>query len=917
MHRFRLTWLAVAFALVLGMPFSWADEPNQGAGSRTSLTPVVGRAQKFAVSPPLRDLAPPPPRAFNPEAESRQGPENPPLPKQKNPGASHLPAAPDAVVQSWPGLGSMPAPSKQWEGISNLNGVYPPDTEGDVGPNHYIQWVNLSLQIWDKNGTSLFGPVDGNTIWASLGGACATNNDGDPIVLYDALADRWLISQFVVPGPYYQAIAVSATSDPLGSWYLYCFQLSTTKMNDYPKFGVWPDGYYMTINQFVNASSWGGAGVVVFDREKMLAGDPSATFQYFDIGAVNLNYGGMLPSHMESTWNAPLAGTPNYIMEVDDGTWIPGYSNDALRIWECRVDWDTPANSTLGLASFEPNQILDVTPFTVLCPSTRDCIPQPGTSVGLDEIGDRLMYRLNYRNKGSYESAVVNMTVDAGSGRAGVRWFELRRFGGSWSVHQEGTFAPADTEHRWMGSAAMDHMGNLAVGYSVSSGSVYPSIRYAGRLSGDPPGELTQGESSLMVGGPGVQTGGSYRWGDYSTLSIDPTDDCTFWYTQEYIGATTASAPWLTRVGAFKFPNCTTGPEGTLQGTVSSSASGLPIPGARVTATSASTTVQVTTNGNGTYSMTLPVGTYTVTVSGWGFVTQTANGVTVTESAVTIQNFSLSSSPLHQVSIWVLDTNTSWPLYASLTVSGYPYGAIWTDPVTGTCTLQLPAGASYDITVSAYVPGYQTYQATVGPITGDVNMSFHLTPNGTTCNAPGYSLSNGTVFFSEGFESATPPGLPSGWAQTDVSGTSGNWATSASTVHPSGVSPHGGSRLAYFNSYTAASGSDTRLYRTSGVNLTGSPAAAAIFWMYHDTGYSGSMDRVQVQASTDGGSTWQSVGSAVPRYDGTTGWKQHVVVLSGITGPLSDVRIGLLGVSQYGNDVHIDDLQVTSGCGEP
>jgi len=285
----------------------------------------------------------------------------------------------------------MPAPSTQWEGISNLNGVYPPDTEGDVGPNHYIQWVNLSLQIWDKNGTSLFGPVDGNTIWASLGGACATNNDGDPIVLYDALADRWLISQFVVPGPYYQAIAVSATSDPLGSWYLYCFQLSTTKMNDYPKFGVWPDGYYMTINQFVNASSWGGAGVVVFDREKMLAGDPSATFQYFDVGAVNLNYGGMLPSHMESTWNAPLAGTPNYIMEVDDGTWIPGYSNDALRIWECSVDWDTPANSTLGLASFEPNQILDVTPFAVLCPSTRDCIPQPGTSVGsllrLNSIG--------------------------------------------------------------------------------------------------------------------------------------------------------------------------------------------------------------------------------------------------------------------------------------------------------------------------------------------------------------------------------------------------------------------------------------------------------------------------------------------------------------------------------------------------
>ncbi len=282
-------------------------------------------------------------------------------------------------MQAWSGMASMPAILQQWEGVTNRNGVAPPDTEGDVGPNHYVQWVNLSLAIWNKSGSLLFGPVDGNTLWASMGGACYNNNDGDPIVLYDRLADRWLISQFAVPGPYYEAIAISQTPDPLGAWYLYCFKISDTKMNDYPHFGVWPDGYYMTINQFANASSWAGAGVVVFDRAKMLAGDPTAGFQYFDVGAVNTNYGGMLPSHVESAWQAPPAGTPNYVAEVDDATWIPGYGNDAIRIWEVHVDWTTPANSTMGTAGFAPNAILDTTTWTPLPCTNVDTGLHPAT----------------------------------------------------------------------------------------------------------------------------------------------------------------------------------------------------------------------------------------------------------------------------------------------------------------------------------------------------------------------------------------------------------------------------------------------------------------------------------------------------------------------------------------------------------
>ncbi len=900
-------WTIVFLAVTLP---GAAQEP-QGAPVR----PVVGQAVRFSVSPPLRDLPPVVRPGGEASEEGRPGPENPSLPREKFEGASHRPAEEDPLVQAWPGLNAMPAPLRQWEGISNRNGVYPPDTEGDVGPNHYVQWVNLSFQVWDKNGNSLFGPVDGNTLWQALGGPCFSSNDGDPIVLYDSLADRWFMSQFIIPGPYYQAIAVSATPDPLGSWYLYCFEISATKMNDYPKFGVWPDGYYMTVNQFVNGSAWGGAGVVVFDRQKMLAGDPAASFQYFDVGAVDLSFGGMLPSHTESKWNAPAAGTPNFIMEVDDDTWIPGYAHDALRIWECHVDWDTPANSTLGLASFQPNQVLDVSPFTVLCPSTRSCIPQPGTGVGLDDVADRLMYRLNYRNRGSYESAVVNFTVDAGSGRAGIRWFELRRLSGAWSLYQEGTFAPADTEHRWMGSAASDHVGNLAVGYSVSSASVYPSIRYAGRLAGDPPNELTQGEATLIAGS-GSQTGTANRWGDYSTLSVDPTDDCTFWYTQEYV-ATTGTSSWQTRVGAFKFPNCAMGPQGTLRGTVTHGVTGAPVAGATVTATSSSVTVPAVTASDGSYTMTLPEGTYDVTVSAWGFSPSGAAGVAVTGSSTTTRDFALTPLALHALSGVVTDAATGWPLYASVAVAGYPSSPLWTDPLTGAYQVSLPAGGSYSLTVTPWVPGYTPEAATVGPLTAPTVRNFALDADRNACTAPGYGTGNGTVFFTEGFEGATPPALPAGWTQVDVNGTEGNWATSTQTVHPSGVPPHGGSNLAYFNSWSAHTGNDTRLVRTSGINLSSSPNAVLTFWMYHESGYSASDDRLQVQVSTDGGATWQNVGSPVSRYAPASGWQRHEVPLTGITGNLADVRIGLLGVSEYGNDIHIDDVEANTGCAAP
>jgi hypothetical protein len=411
--------------------------------------------------------------------------------------------------------------------------------------------VNLAFAIWDKNGNQLYGPFNTNTLWQGFGGPCETTNDGDPIVLYDHLADRWMMSQFALPrfprGPFYQCIAVSQTPDPTLAWHRYEFTISSDKLNDYPKFGVWPDGYYMSINQFKYnfvSCSWGGAGAVVFERDKMLLGQP-ARMVYFDLLNTDANLGGMLPADLDGP--APPANTPNYFAQMDDNAW--GYSPDQLQLWKFQVNWSNPSSSSFTLGTTLPTASFD----TNMCGYSRNCISQPG-GTKVDAIPDRLMYRLQYRNFGTHQTLVTNHTVDTnGSDRAGIRWYELRDTGSGWEIFQEGTFSP-DANHRWMGSLAMNGLGDIALGYSISSTSVYPSIRVTGRLDGDPLGQMTQGEG-IIVTGNGYQTHSSGRWGDYSAMAVDPVDDCTFWYTQEYYAAA-SSAGWQTRVGSFKLRNC-------------------------------------------------------------------------------------------------------------------------------------------------------------------------------------------------------------------------------------------------------------------------------------------------------------------------------------------------------------------------
>ena len=412
----------------------------------------------------------------------------------------------------------------------------PPDTTGAVGATQYVQWVNSSFAVFDKaTGNPVYGPAAGNTLWKGFGGVCETSNDGDPIVQYDKAAGRWVMMQFAVPtgGPYFQCVAVSQTSDATGAYNRYAFQYSG--FNDYPKVGVWPDGYYVTYNIF-NGNTFAGANVCAFDRAKMLAG-LAATQQCVQLSS---SYGGVLPADLDGS-TAPPAGSPNYL--VNKGS-------SALNLWKYYVDWTNAANTKMvGPAS------ISVTAFNAAC-NGGSCIPQAGTSQQLDSLADRLMFRLAYRNFGTHESLVVNHSVAVGATRksthAAVRWYELRNLSTSPSVYQQSTYSP-DATFRWMGSVAMDKLGNMALGYSTSSSTLNPGIRYATRLASDPVNTLSN--ETVVVQGTGSQTTSLARWGDYTQMSIDPVDDCTFWYTGEYLKAN-GTFNWSTRIASFKIAGC-------------------------------------------------------------------------------------------------------------------------------------------------------------------------------------------------------------------------------------------------------------------------------------------------------------------------------------------------------------------------
>jgi len=473
---------------------------------------------------------------------------------------------PDPVRQSvaqLPGATLTPQPLVNFEGLSDddnaavIGGrLVPPDTEGDVGPTHYVQWINLIFAVYDKSTGTIVpggGPFAGNTIWARFGGPCEANNDGDPIVLYDHLADRWLFSQFS-PFEGIQCVALSKTGDPRGPYDRWAFEVSPGQFNDYPKLGVMPEAYYLSLRDFPSGDG-DFASAAAFDRAAMLAGDPAATFVKFSLPCLRDNCpDGIQPPHLEGP--APAAGTPGIFSRTwDDDFQGPLTGTDGYRLWRFVPDFVTPASSTFTELPIVPSAGFDSTMCGFF---KRGCVTQPGAEK-LDPIDELQMDRAQYRHFATHNSLVINTTVDAtGKNVAGVRWAELRNSGGGWTLHQEGTFAPDDGHHRWMGSAAMDKNGNIALGYSVSGREVFPSIRYTSRLANDPLGTMPGGEVELVAGSD-VQKKSFSRWGDYSTMSVDPVDGCTFWYTQEYQaddGDGRQDFDFKTRIGAFKLPDC-------------------------------------------------------------------------------------------------------------------------------------------------------------------------------------------------------------------------------------------------------------------------------------------------------------------------------------------------------------------------
>ncbi len=617
-------------------PAGAVSGPNAGAEEATTII-----ADSHDTSPALRDIAPAPLTAARKRGAERKDIS----PHPKGDGR-------DAALQAPPAASKLPAPTVLAPSLGGgfdgpaANGMSPPDTSSAIGPNHVVTAVNTNLLIQNKAGTILYGPVGINTVFSGFGGACQNTNDGDPLVRFDLLAQRFILTQFanrsVSSGPFYECIAVSASGDPTGSWHRYSFMYPD--FPDYPKLGVWPDAYYVTYNMYkATTTAWAGPKVCALDRAKMLDG-LSATQQCFSLSKL---YGAPLPPDVDSA-APPPNGSPAPMVSL-------GLSGTTLAYWSLKVNWATPASSTITGPT-----ALTVAAYTPAC-GGGVCIPQQGTATRLDSLGDRLMNRFAYRNFGDHESFLVSHSVSA-NGTTGVRWYELRRSGTALSVYQQGTYAPDGTA-RWMPSIAMDGVGNIAIGYSASSASMFPAIRVNGRLSGDALGTLGQGETTVKAGG-GAQTGSLTRWGDYATMSIDPADQCTFWFSTEYLKAS-GSYNWSTYTSPFKLPGCSvpitpdfsltpnpttatvavgrstsftiaTSNQGTAQSVVLS-ASGLP-PGATATFNPATITSGDSSTLTIASSSSTPAGTSTIVVTGTGSSTTRSTTLSLTVTGLSPAN---------------------------------------------------------------------------------------------------------------------------------------------------------------------------------------------------------------------------------------------------------------------------------------
>jgi hypothetical protein len=636
-HSVLYLLAALATLACLALPMLAQQSPVVTRG------PIVIREFKHDTGPLLREVAPLLPEFSTPSEHEIENNVNP------NHNWKNL-TEPDAVLQRPENSPTVQTPNfnLEFDGLGVGDNFFcncmPPDNDGAPGTSQYVQYINLFYAVYSKTGSRVLGPLAGNSFWSGFGGSCQADNSGDPIVRFDAAAQRWVVSQFAIngSGSDYECVAVSQTADATGAYNRYAFAFNA--FPDYPKMGVWPDGYYFTFNNFNTAgTALIGADACAADRTKMLAGQ-AATMICFQ---GNSNQWSYLPSDLDGP-TAPAAGTPNFVMELDPS----GSAN--IDMFKFHVDFTTPSNST-----FTGPTLIPVSSFTPLCnPQARGrCVPQPTAGSDLlESLGDRLMYRLVYRNFGDHTTLLTTHSIVAGSS-GGVRWYEIRNPESAPTVYQSGTFAP-DSQYRWMPAIAMDKNQNIAVGYSRSSSAAgnYPSVVYTGRVPTDPLGTL---ESEVVLkAGAGSQSSGYSRWGDYSSMTVDPTDDCTFWFTEEY-EKVTGGFNWSTAIGSFTFPGCSGTPDFSLSaspnsltvgqgnsgtstitvvqyngfsGSVTLSASGLPsgvTAGFNPNPTTSTSTLTLTAGANAT------PGTVTVTITGVsGSLTHTTTlSLTVTAPA--------------------------------------------------------------------------------------------------------------------------------------------------------------------------------------------------------------------------------------------------------------------------------------------
>ncbi|MEZ4770350.1 MAG: carboxypeptidase-like regulatory domain-containing protein [Caldilineales bacterium] len=573
---------------------------------------------------------------------------------------------PDPLLQAQEAAGPA-APDAFGTPILNFNGqgytfVNPPDTVGDAGTNHYVQMINggggALVRIYNKSTGATIGSQFALDNLAPSG-AC-TSGAGDPIVLYDQAANRWLLSEFAGSGNHL-CVYISKTADPGGQYWFYDF--TTPNFPDYPHYGVWGDAYYVGTNESSPAA-------YALERSKMLNGQAAQFVRRTAPSLAGFGFQMLMPADLDGP-TAPPSGSPGLFMRhVDtEAHNVSGYPNtDLLEVWAFAVNW-----SNTGASTFTKIATIQVAEFdSTLCGLTSfSCIPQPGTSVRLDPLREVIMNRLVYRNFSNRQVLVGNFSTDVGSDRAGVRWFELRKTSSNWSLFQEGTYG-AGSLNRWMGGIAMDKSGNIALAYNVANSSTYPGIRYAGRLSTDPAGTLPQGEHTIVNG---TGSNGSNRYGDYSAMSIDPSDDCTFWFTGEW----NAGSQWSTRVAKFKFDQCGATPppgnrkvwaplvlrqiatRGTVTGRVTAASNGSGISGAQVCVLSSNQCT--TSNASGYYTINqVLAGNQTVRATASGYNDQQKSANVPAGGTVTV-NFPLTAvSPprtiTHSQSQAIVDNNS-------------------------------------------------------------------------------------------------------------------------------------------------------------------------------------------------------------------------------------------------------------------